>query len=187
MLPGRISLVFLSAVTALTLGACSSVHVVPHRATPTLADLPPTTPVSAAAGVLYPPGLAGETHTRSNAGYRWVIPIGQESLAMFEAAWPRLFTTVVPLGGGALAGAGVDLLLEPSLQSFVTSQAHGTTPRQVHGAGVRRERPPSRSHETVARVEPYRRRFCRGWTGRFSTGRSGGGPALSMVGLRRGR
>jgi len=118
MLPGRISLVFLSAVTALTLGACSSVHVVPHRATPTLADLPPTTPVSAAAGVLYPPGLAGETHTRSNAGYRWVIPIGQESLAMFEAAWPRLFTTVVPLGGGALAGAGVDLLLEPSLQSF---------------------------------------------------------------------
>lgn len=100
------------------LSACAPTFVHEHRATPKLTALPDVGPVPATAGVRYSEGFIQATHVRANMAHRWMIPIGTESATMFDAVWPRLFTRVVRLEDPGGVQASVDVVLEPSLESF---------------------------------------------------------------------
>jgi len=114
----RIQRMALAPVAALALlSGCTFTHT--RHVAPSLRALPATEKLPLKLGVRYTPAFATYEHARSYMSHRYVVPIGEDSVAMLDRVLPLLFAEVVrlPAAPGA-APPAADLVLEPSIEHF---------------------------------------------------------------------
>lgn len=103
-------------VTALMLGCA---HTIPLKAT---VD-PPSSSVQIplAVGVYYSPEFQAYEHIGSRGGDRWIFPLGQASVALFDRVFPIIFESIVPVSSRlihAAEGPKLAAVVEPRIEEF---------------------------------------------------------------------
>lgn len=94
-----------------------------HRLNPTPQGdaWPPTTKISVHAGVYYSPQFADQEYARITGSHIWTVPIGANSVRLFDEILPRVFektSRVSKLSGEELSAQGVGVVVAPSLEHF---------------------------------------------------------------------
>lgn len=106
----------LSAAFALLAG-CT--HAIPLKAT--VDSSPTVVQVPTAVGFYYSPEFRAYQHVGSRGGDKWVFPLGEASVTLFDRAFPIIFESALPvqnlppLEGGDMEFAAV---IEPEIEGF---------------------------------------------------------------------
>jgi hypothetical protein len=111
-----IGLLMVSMLVALT---CACTHVSSLKAT---VDRPPNVvQVPLVVGVYYSPEFHAYKHVRTRQTHRWVVPVGQASVSLFDRIMPMIFANVVPVPSRPPLSAteqSVAAVIEPRIEQF---------------------------------------------------------------------
>jgi len=104
---------------AVVLSGCTFNHVSELR--PSLDNSTVTEKLPLAVGVYYSPQFRDYEQARWKWFHRWIVPVGNASVTLFDKAFPMLFDDVVPVEGiptPAKRSDKVVTIIEPSIEEF---------------------------------------------------------------------
>jgi hypothetical protein len=94
-------------------------HNIPLKGT--LESPPSVTQVPLAVGVYYSPEFCAHKHEDSRKGDRWIFPLGEASVTLFDQVLPRLFKSVLPVQTRhplATSAPALAVVIEPKIEVF---------------------------------------------------------------------
>jgi hypothetical protein len=110
--------VIVLVIAALLIG-CTFTHRLDP--TPKTDAWPPTTKIPIHAGVFYSQQFSDQEYTRITGAHIWKVPIGANSVRLFDDMLPRVFektSRVSKLYGDELSAKGISVIVAPSLEHF---------------------------------------------------------------------
>ena len=98
---------------------CMTTHKI--HANPSLEKLPEVEKLPLKAGIYYSPEFKSYEHARIFGPHKYVVPIGQDSIKLFDKIFPQIFDETIhvdSLPPYAVTPAEVDIVLEPFIEHF---------------------------------------------------------------------
>jgi hypothetical protein len=115
----KIAIVLVVLCSGLLSSGCTMTHEI--HAKPSLESLLETEKLPLKAGIYYSPAFKSFDHSRISGPHKFVVPIGQDSVNLFDQVFPLVFEETTHVNGlppYAVQPADIDVVIEPFIEHF---------------------------------------------------------------------